>query len=251
MNVRRTTVPPKQGLKKIFSNFPPGIMNVPISAWTLSIIVDMGTDSPFIVGTAFPIRDGVLVTAKHILREFQDATEPVHTDRTLSALQILPRNRFITWRITGTIVHKNADLAVLFAAPNENGTEFWIPPWTISQDAPRKGEWVGAFGNVESSCHIVSRNSNGGGIVEVINKGQANFGVVNNVYDDCRDQVMLPCPCFEIGVNFGSGMSGGPVFDEQGKICGIVSSSIEGGSSSYAVTLWPSLSQIYNGSIGT
>lgn len=75
----------------------------------------------------------------------------------------------------------------------------------------------------------MSRNLNGGGIIEIINEGQANFGVVNNVYNGYRDRVMLPCPCFEVGVNFGSRMSGGPVFDEQGKICGIVSSSIEGG----------------------
>ena len=87
-------------------------MNVPIAAWTLPIVVDVGTDNPFVVGTAFPISNGVLVTAKHILREFQEATEPVNIDRTVTALQILPGNRFVTWRTTRTIVHKTADLAI-------------------------------------------------------------------------------------------------------------------------------------------
>ena len=169
-------------LAGIFSNFPPSIMNVPIFAWTLPIVVDGGTDHPFIVGTAFPISNGVLVTAKHVLREFQEATESVSIDRTVSALQILPRNRFVTWRTTRAIVHKTADLAILFSAPNEDGTDLWIPSWTISQIAPREDEWVGAFGYVEGSCQIVSRNSEGGGTIEVSNRGQANFGVVKNVY---------------------------------------------------------------------
>ena len=251
MSVSRTVIPPEWSLKKIFSNFPPSIMNVPIFAWTLPIVVDVGTDHPFIVGTAFPISNGVLVTAKHVLREFQEATESVSIDRTVSALQILPRNRFVTWRTTRAIVHKTADLAILFSAPNEDGTDLWIPSWTISQIAPREDEWVGAFGYVEGSCQIVSRNSEGGGTIEVSNRGQANFGVVKNVYDDYRDRVMLPCPCFEVGASFSPGMSGGPVFDERGRICGVVSSSIEGGSSSHAVTLRPTLSQIYNGSIVT
>ena len=250
MHVSREIFPSKSGPRKIFPNLPPGMMNVPISAWTLSLVVDMGTDNPIIVGTAFPIREGVLVTAKHILKEYQYATEPGHMDRTVSALQILPGNAFITWRITGAIVHKNADLAILLAGPRESGTEFWLPSWKLSQNAPQKSEWVGAFGNVNGRCHIVSRNPNGGGIVEVGNEGQANFGIVNNVYEQYRDRVMLPCPCFEIGANFGSGMSGGPVFDERGEICGVVSSSVEGGGTSYAVTIWPSLSQIYNGTFG-
>ena len=251
MSVSRTVISPERGAEKIFSNFPPSIMNVPIAAWTLPIVVDVGTDNPFVVGTAFPISNGVLVTAKHILREFQEATEPVNIDRTVTALQILPGNRFVTWRITRTIVHKTADLAILFAPPNEDGTDVWIPSWEISQVAPRKDEWVGAFGHVEGGCRIVSRNSRGGGTIEIGSGGQANFGLVKYVYYDYRDRVMLPCPCFEIGASFSSGMSGGPVFDERGKICGIVSSSIEGESSSHAVTLWPTLSEIYSGSIVT
>ncbi len=245
----RTITSPELGLRKVISNLPPMMMEVPISAWTLSMIVDVGTNNPYIVGTAFPIGNGVLLTAKHILNEYWNATESFHMDRTLSAFQILPGNRFITWRITGTIVHKTADLAVLFAAPNVDGEEFWFPSWKICKNEPRKDEWAGAFGNVKGTCQIVSRNADGGGIIEVRNKGQGNFGVINNVYNEYRDRIMLPCPCFEIGVSFGPGMSGGPVFNEQGEICGIVSSSIEGSSSSHAVTLWPSLSQIYQGAV--
>ena len=83
-------------------------------------------------------------------------------------------------------------------------------------------------------------------MIELRSDGQANFGPVECVFDFFRDKVMLPCPCFEISATFGPGMSGGPVFNEQGEICGIVSSGIAGTSSSYATTLWPSLSEIYN-----
>ena len=251
MSVCRQITSPQQGAKKILSNFPPSIANVPIGAWTLPVVVDVGTDNPFVVGTAFPIGNGVLVTAKHVLRELQEATESVNIDRTITALQILDDNRFVTWRMTRSIVHKTADLAVLFSAPNDDGVDFWIPSWTLSQVAPCEDEWVGAFGNVEGHCQIVSRNSEGGGTVELGRKGHAEFGLVKRVYYEFRDRIMLPCPCFEIGAKFRPGMSGGPVFNERGEICGIVSSSISGDSTSYAVTLWRSLTEIYGGLIVT
>lgn len=245
MNVRRTGIPQEWGVHNIISNFPSGMKNFPIGAWALPIVVDVGTDDPFIVGTAFPIDNGVLVTAKHILREFQTATEPVNIGRTLTALQTLPGKKYVAWRSTKSIVHNEADLAVLFCPSNEDGPDYWVPPWTISDCAPRKDEWVGAFGHVAGYCSIVARNPEGGGTIELDGGGQANFGVVKNVYDEYRDRVMLPCPCFEVGAEFSPGMSGGPVFNERSEICGVVSSGIKGENSSHAVTLFPSLSQIY------
>ena len=69
--------------------------------------------------------------------------------------------------------------------------------------------------------------------------------MVRRVHNKGRDRVMLPCPCFEIGARFRPGMSGGLVFDKNGRICGIVSTGFEGAVSSYAVTLGPSLSELF------
>ena len=56
---------------------------------------------------------------------------------------------------------------------------------------------------------------------------------------------MLPCPCFEVSADLGAGMSGGPVFDKNGSLCGIVSSGFEGAASSHVVTVGSSLAEIY------
>ena len=118
---------------------PPELENVPVSAWTFPVVIDMGTDTPFVVGTAFPLRDGVLVTAKHLLKEWSEATEPKLMGETVSALQVLSGSRFITWRISGTLIHKEADLVLLFTDPSELSAETFIPTWRISQSAPKNG----------------------------------------------------------------------------------------------------------------
>ena len=232
------------GLAKMFSNFPSDLIRAPIGAWALSLVVDLGTNSPSIVGTAFPIEKGVLLTAKHVLPEFQNTTESTCLSRTLVALQRRPGRKSINWRIRNSIVHKTADLAVLFADPIGSDLDLWSPSWRVSRDAPRVGEWIGAFGNVDSNCRIAERHSNGGGVVEVGNEGRASFGLVNQLYPSHRDR-MLPCPCFQAGAHIMSGMSGGPVFDERGEICGIVSTGFDGGAIAFIVTLRPSLSEIY------
>ena len=234
-------------VKNVLSNFPTDMLNVPIGGWALSVVVDVGTDNPSIVGTAFPIRTGVFVTAKHILTEFQEATEPKKIGRPIKALQVFPDRRFVTWRMKGAIVHRTADMAILFSDPSDRNPEIATPSWKISKEAPRINEWVGAFGNVYGRCRIVSRNASGGGRIEIGSEGKAEFGLVKRVYKDYRDRVMLPCPCFEVGAKFSPGMSGGPVLNERSEICGIVSSSIESANSSHVVTLWPSLPQIYGG----
>ena len=238
---------------KLLTNLPSDLMNISTSSWHFRLVVDVGTDDPLIVGTAFPVDPNTLVTAKHVITEVHNATEHMHLDRTLVAVQVLPGNRFISWQITEIRAHETADLMLLCVDPkaNRHNPPLWVPPWRIRRTAPRRGEWAMAIGYVEGTLRISSRNPNGGGVIEISDKGQMNFGIVKTVYKEKRDSVMLPCPCFEVGANFGAGMSGGPVFDKRGRLCGIVASgvdSIEELASSFAVTLWPSLSYLYGDS---
>jgi hypothetical protein len=67
-------------------------------------------------------------------------------------------------------------------------------------------------------------------------------GDVTAVYLDGRDSVMLPHPCIEVKALTLGGMSGGPAFDEGGKVVGILTSSIDDPEGpSYVSMLWPVL----------
>ena len=68
-------------------------------------------------------------------------------------------------------------------------------------------------------------------------------GVVVDIHEERRDG-RLNFPCFQTDARFDGGMSGGPVFNDQGALCGIISSNLPPSSDgephvSYVATLWP------------
>lgn len=68
---------------------------------------------------------------------------------------------------------------------------------------------------------------------------------------------MLRFPCFQTNFRIDGGMSGGPVFDAQGHLCGLLCSSLKANDAdeehaSYVTLLWPSLAaELELGSDGT
>jgi hypothetical protein len=57
---------------------------------------------------------------------------------------------------------------------------------------------------------------------------------------------MLPFSCFRTNARAKPGMSGAPVFNDSGELCGLISTSMEGSEDEgdhtyYAASLWPSM----------
>ena len=71
-------------------------------------------------------------------------------------------------------------------------------------------------------------------------------GIVQEVHHQKRDGVRLPFPCFQTNARFDGGMSGAPIFNDQGSVCGLVCSSLppsipDKDHASYVSTIWPML----------
>lgn len=52
---------------------------------------------------------------------------------------------------------------------------------------------------------------------------------------------MLSFPCFEIQAHYVGGMSGGPIFNEAGHLCGLICAGQDDAPVAYGVALWPML----------
>jgi S1-C subfamily serine protease len=75
---------------------------------------------------------------------------------------------------------------------------------------------------------------------------RAATGVVTAHYPSGRDQFMMPWPCIEVSADTAGGMSGGPAFDAEGHLIGVLSSgmtSADGGGPSYVSVIHPALDQ--------
>ena len=72
----------------------------------------------------------------------------------------------------------------------------------------------------------------------------ATRGMIEEVHNQRRDNIMLNFPCFRTNSRYDSGMSGGPIFEANGSVIGLISSSFTGETddnlyTSYGVLLAP------------
>jgi hypothetical protein len=80
--------------------------------------------------------------------------------------------------------------------------------------------------------------------VEWFDSPATTVGEVIEIHHKQRDSSMLPFPCFQTNARFEHGMSGGPVFNESGELCGLICSGFppdDNTYTSYAVSIWPAL----------
>ncbi|OBB44943.1 hypothetical protein A5752_03060 [Mycobacterium sp. 852002-51961_SCH5331710] len=185
------------------------------------------------VGTAFLIApDGVAVTARHVIDEAL-----VRVDQTPGA------EVAVLWVGSGSDVDdvqdllggfvrvyqravdgNRSDLALLRISTLSRQGEFYpLPTLALSSRLPPRGNTICALGytkfEVESDTTTQSER-----LVTIAQDLHSSTGRITEVYPDGRDATMLPTACFETSAQFDAGMSGGPVFGEDGTVCGVVAS---------------------------
>jgi S1-C subfamily serine protease len=230
-------------------------LNQVITQYAVLLIGDDGEDELKAWGTAFFVAPGFAITAKHVITGFWEAIEekpkletdiPIKTNFTVLALQDTGDGTLsAAWLVKNAWCSKFTDIAFLDLQPaNEEASNYqWRGRLQLSMLPPGIGERIFAFGYPTSGAVAVTRSP-----YLKVNWGlnpSTTVGEVIEIYEEYRDRVMLNFPCFQINARFDGGMSGGPVFNQEGQICGVICASLdaptEEGYVSYVASLWAAM----------
>jgi S1-C subfamily serine protease len=182
-------------------------------------------------GSVVFIGPGLALTAKHVIEPHMGAliagdTAPIVTSVTGYGLDL--------WRIH-QIVYNDTDVAILrvelISELPQTGS---LLSATMTTREPKIGERVMLVGFRQTSVELDTG--------EVAGETRIAVGEVSEIYQDGRDRTFLPHACLAVRCLTMGGMSGGPAFDESGKLIGILTSSIEHEQGPSNVSLiWPIL----------
>ncbi len=219
-----------------------------ITEFSLSLTTQKG-DKSYASGTAVIIAPYLAITAKHVIEDYFELHDRKSIKKktgafsgtfSLFAFQTLNNIKDDgVWIISRLWPCQETDLYLLMLTPYSNAAKNYkwrCPP--VSFSLPKVGDRMSAFGYSESK---IDNESN-----FLSYETSTSIGKVIEVHEKMRDSVRLNFPCFMVNSRFDGGMSGGPVFNDNGELCGLICSSLEPLSIhephvSYVTLLWPLL----------
>lgn len=225
-------------------------------------IMSLVDDEIIPLGTAFAVTmDGMLMTAKHLFDEID--TEKMEFKRrkgdgnykkmSLHALFVAGKNDDNSdymgglWQIDHVWFDANHDIAFCWLNKGMIGDQQLLlsSVLKLSFQPPKIGENTIAFGYYGNNAKYTGEIRDGKTVVDYSQKTAFTQGRVIEVFKEKRDSGFLNFPCFQIDSRFELGMSGAPVFNEKGSVCGIVCASTKMEDDqeylSYASLLYPAL----------
>jgi hypothetical protein len=211
------------------------------------------------VGTAFSINHhGLLMTAGHVLSAaeqqgilVQGVDGKTKREYGLYALWVNDEQNEEGYSIGGLIpvqtvyIHKALDIGLCWLESwNYNGKPLIYPGMALDITPPSIGSHVCGFGyhamKVKSQGDIDSSRSD----VEYAQETVITTGSVMEAHQQYRDSAMLSFPCFRVDARFDHGMSGGPIINESGRVCGVICDAFDAADPeyiSYGSLIWPAL----------
>lgn len=213
-------------------------------------------DGKYIVsGTATFIAPRLLITAKHVIehywREYKHnilnngeigVLSELQGNFNILAVQIIDNGKQgATWDVRQIFIAPNTDIAFLSVIPASDAArnyKFKIPKIEILP--PRVGSRISCFGYRQSRAEITKN------IIEWEYIPTSSLGVVIDIHQHKRDNFSINFPCIYTNARYDGGMSGGPVFNDEGNLCAIISSNLPPTTpkeehASYAALIWPSM----------
>lgn len=201
------------------------------------------------LGTAVFVSPGLAITAKHVLGEswrvyglsdvpFEKRGGPTAQYEILAVQYPGDKADAAVWITRGAWASLYSDIAAISLEPASDlaGSYVFTDIPTLSVLPPALGEKVTAFGYASSSVIAFADNKP----ILSLNPLTAS-GTVTGVYPERRDRGMLSFPCFQVEALFKGGMSGGPIYNSAGELCGLVCSCDNDAPIAYGVVLWPIL----------
>lgn len=204
-------------------------------------------DASLCSGTGVVVGTNLAITAAHVIDDMSQQLDRMLMPKGLheasfhlDAFQVLPGGqKYELWSITRVWVCRFTDIALLRLSPTtvEGSAHSWTTP-KIRLGPPDVGARVAAFGYAGASYEKDAERA----FWNV--KAHTAVGFVKEVHYERRDAVRLSFPCYRVNARFDGGMSGGPVFNDEGELCGLVCSNlppqqVDDEHVSYVTTLWP------------
>lgn len=237
------------------TNFVHTELSEPIAEFTISI--GAFRDNVYMAnGTATFVAPFLAITAKHVFEYYWRVLQgvnikPGHENQikfNMVGIQIINEGKDCAlWDIVQVWFSPVTDIAYFSVSPNNSiAKEYtWKILPTLEMLPPTINTTIACFGFRESSAKLED------GILNWNINPTTSTGLVVDVHHLRRDNFSINFPCIYTDARFDGGMSGGPVFNDEGFLCAIISSNLppsrEGESHvSYAALLWASMNTFIN-----
>jgi Trypsin-like peptidase domain len=210
--------------------------DTPIAQFALRLTVELPHQNPEPVGTAVWICGHLVLTARHniehILRK-HGAGAAREEGREVQAYsirlyQVFAGRKYAIWEVRQAWLSRESDLALLNVVLWQSSHPESLDPAVgllMRGLPPPVGSKVAGFGHHSQTANITFGEGDDYHL-EMNGVPQTTTGVVEDVFEVARDSGLYNFPCFQVNARFDPGMSGGPVFDEAGRLVGIISGSL-------------------------
>jgi hypothetical protein len=198
-----------------------------------------------ILGSAVFVAPGIALCATHVFESFVE--QLISSELSCTCWGISPKGMQI-WHVRKLTIVPGTDLTILgleLASELPQDNVFYQS--VITTRLPKIGEHLLLCGFVAGEHAFEVREPPG---VSASGRVWVSKGVVTERYTQGRDRSMIPFPVLEVSTLALGGMSGGPVYDENGLLVGLVCSSLDTGGGegvSYVSLLWSALTSRFEG----